>query len=98
MNTRPLHPRVRVDGRYKLIRIDLHNEIVELASIGTVTIAADPCTANVTMTLDSPHRGLQLLVSKDVAYDHAENVILPLVQCVIELRRQVEERLPPPGT
>lgn len=84
------HPKTRVDGRYKTLRIDLHNEIVELASRGTLTIIADTCVTAVTATLDNPARGIHLITCKDIAYDCDDNVVLPLVQCVIELRRQVE--------
>lgn len=89
------HPKTRVDGRHKTLRIDLHNEIVGLASMGTLTIIADTCTMAITTTLDNPTRGIHLIACKDIAYDCDDNVVLPLVQCVIELRRQVEA-LPKP--
>lgn len=84
------HPKTRVDGRYKTLRIDLHNEIVELAMKGKLTIEADPCRPDVTMTLELHDNPVPLEVKRGLDFDCNDNVILPLVQCVIELRRQVE--------
>lgn len=89
------HPKVRVDGRYKTLRIDLHHELVFLSEQGELSIrSGEGCVVECTMSLELHNNPVPLLVTRGLAYDPEGNVVLPMVQCVIELRRQVEALKP----